>query len=126
MALRAGETDLFHPTYYNDYFLEEAVNIPFVVTVYDMIHELFPEWFADDEVVLRKARLVEAAERVIAISESTKADLVQITGIDEDKVDVVPLASSIKFVKTDKRSLEKPTKYLLYVGQRAGYKNFSR
>ena len=35
--------DIFHPTYYDDYFLEFLDGIPFVVTVYDMIHELYPE-----------------------------------------------------------------------------------
>ena len=125
-ALRNGKTDLFHPTYYDDYFLEKIENVPFVITVHDMIHELFSEYFTDNSVVLRKARLVEAAQRVIAISESTKADLVRITGVDAGKVEVVPLASSIEFVKTENRSLTKPTKYLLYIGHRDGYKNFSR
>ena len=118
--------DLFHPTYYDDYFVDFLGEIPFVITVYDMIHELFSECFTDNSVVLRKARLVQAAQHVIAISESTKADLVRITGIDTGKVEVIPLASSVEFVKTENRSLTKPTKYLLYVGHRDGYKNFSR
>ena len=49
-ALRNGKTDLFHPTYYDDYFLEKIENVPFVITVHDMIHELYPENFDLDKV----------------------------------------------------------------------------
>ncbi len=40
-ALRTG-FDLFHPTYLDPYFLSQVLT-PFVVTVHDMIHEIFNE-----------------------------------------------------------------------------------
>jgi len=33
--------DIFHPTYYDPYFLNYLKGKPFVLTIYDMIHELF-------------------------------------------------------------------------------------
>ncbi|HEY4000665.1 MAG TPA: hypothetical protein VGO93_17480, partial [Candidatus Xenobia bacterium] len=42
--LRAGDYDLFHPTYYDEYFMEHLDGKPFVLTVYDLIHEIFPEF----------------------------------------------------------------------------------
>jgi hypothetical protein len=33
--------DIFHPTYYDPYFLDYIGNRPFVLTIYDMIHEIF-------------------------------------------------------------------------------------
>jgi hypothetical protein len=49
--LCAGQYDVFHPSYYDPYFLEWIGDAPFVVTVYDMIHELFPEHFSIDDPV---------------------------------------------------------------------------
>ena len=38
--LEEGEYDVFHPTYFDDYFLPFLGNKPFVLTVHDMIPEL--------------------------------------------------------------------------------------
>lgn len=34
--------DVFHPTYYNPYFLKLLQGKPFIITVYDMTHETYP------------------------------------------------------------------------------------
>ncbi len=41
----SGKYDIFHPTYYDPYFLRLIGRKPFVVTVYDMIHEKFASNF---------------------------------------------------------------------------------
>ena len=125
--LRARKVDVFHPTYYDDYFLSYVAGTPLVLTVYDMIHELFPQFLNDSATVEKKARLIEKADCVIAISENTKADLVRLTGVRAEKVTVVHLAGSLIHGVTDcRKTLKKPDKYLLFVGQRGGYKNFER
>ena len=124
--LEKKQLNLFHPTYYDDYFLESLKGTPFVITVYDMIHELFFKDLKDTETIRRKKSLVETAQRVIAISEATKKDLVRLTGINQSKVDVVPLSSSIALPHTTNNVASKPQRYVLYVGQREGYKNFCR
>ena len=40
--LQTSSPYLFHPTYYNPSFLEHIGDHPYVITVHDMIHELFP------------------------------------------------------------------------------------
>ena len=121
-----GNIELFHPTYYDDYFLSEIQNIPFVITVYDMIHELFSAELHDPVTVARKKHLVQKAHRVIAISDNTRSDLIRLTGVDRGKVDVVPHAGSVTNLGKVSSKLDKPEKYMLFVGRRRGYKNFAR
>ena len=38
--------DVFHPTYYDLYFLNYIKKKPFVVTIHDTIYEVYPEMFS--------------------------------------------------------------------------------
>ena len=40
-ALQAQDFDIFHPTYFDPYFLEYIGKKPFVLTIHDMIYELY-------------------------------------------------------------------------------------
>ncbi len=116
--------DIFHPTYYDSYFLDTLKGTPFVLTVFDMIHERFPEYFKlADLVSMHKQQLCQAATRVLAISEQTKRDLIAIFGIDPEKIEVVYLASSFSPCHAASE-VELPATYLLFTGSRAIYKNF--
>ena len=42
--LRANDFDIFHPTYYDPYFLENLKK-PLIVTIHDMTYERLPEYF---------------------------------------------------------------------------------
>ncbi len=125
--IKGQRFDLFHPTYYDPYFLEYIGEKPFVVTFLDMIHEKFihtyPE-LANDSINLRdKKLLAEKASRLIAISQSTKNDMVEILGVNADKIDVVYLGSSFDASSASNEPFY-DFKYLLYVGTRRLYKNF--
>ncbi|NLD91046.1 MAG: glycosyltransferase family 4 protein [Fibrobacter sp.] len=122
-ALKNGTYDLVHPTYYDPYFYRYIGKLPYVLTVYDMINEKFPDYFANDSTILKKKYLAERASIIIAISESTKNDIVDILGIPEERIQVIHLASSLKKYE-DKITLKLPQKYLLYTGLRNYYKNF--
>lgn len=124
-ALRRQDFDIFHPTYYDDYFLPYLGDKKFVLTVYDMIHELYPEYFnLADRTAQRKRSLAEKADRIIAISECTKKDLVAICGIAPEKIEVIHLASSLDTHPDPVRVPELPERYVLFVGSRTAYKNF--
>src|SRR4030067_2906936 len=41
--IKNRDYDVFHPTYYDTYFLSYINNKPFVLTIYDMIHEIYNE-----------------------------------------------------------------------------------
>lgn len=111
--------DIYHPTYYEDHHLPRARK---VVTVYDMIHELFPEEFTHDPSAAKKAKILQNAAGIIAISESTKKDLVNLLRIPAEKICVVYLANSLLEPEQVSSLLDEP--YILYVGNRSGYKNF--
>jgi len=121
--LAAGGYDLFHPTYYDRYFLEHLGGRPFVLTVYDMIHELYPEHFhLWDPVSPQKRELVQKAAHVIAISESTKRDLIDLYDVEESRISVTHLGSSFQ-ADGPLSNLTLPGKYFLMVGSRGTYKN---
>lgn len=121
-SLREGAFEVFHPTYYDPYFLEALGNRPFVLTVHDMIHEKFPELFPGrDPVMGWKRKLAAQAARVIAVSENTKRDLIDIYGMDPARISVVYHGSNLL---RGGEPLELPERYLLFTGVRSGYKNF--
>lgn len=115
-----------HATYYGACPLKPA-HARRVVTVYDMIHERFPEHFSPgDTTAADKRRAVAEADHVICISHSTRADLIERLGVPEAKVSVTHLASSLAPpVDTGAPSAGTGAPYLLYVGERGGYKNFA-
>ncbi len=127
LELKKQDFDIFHPTYYDPYFLKYIGDKPFILTVYDMIHEKFKEMFShNDKTSQNKRLLVEKAAKIIAISQSTKKDLIEIFGVDESKIDVVYLGNTM-FTKLNKSiDFEIPKKYILFVGSRGEYKNFER
>ncbi|MBK5273825.1 MAG: glycosyltransferase family 4 protein [Desulfuromonadales bacterium] len=124
-GLLKREYDVFHPTYYNPYFLKHIGGKPYVVTVYDMVHELYPEIYpSSDRTREWKLQSLKNASKIIAISENTRQDIIRIYGLDEQKVQVIHLASSLQSLDSSVPA-PLPGKYLLYVGQRVRYKNFS-
>jgi glycosyltransferase involved in cell wall biosynthesis len=123
--LQKGAYDLFVPTFFNTYFLPLINDKPFVLTVYDMIHELYPQFYTNDpfNVTNNKLVLLEKATKIIAVSENTKKDILKIyPHIDATKINVIYHGNSIAVNDTVKVSL--PEKYILFVGSRDNYKNF--
>ncbi len=127
--LQEQDFDIFHPTYYEPYFLPYLGKKPYVVTVYDMIHELFPQYFkSGDQTKVWKKQLIEHAGAVIAISENTRQDIIKFTKADPDRIQVIHLGNPFEHGSapvgscSDSPSFEKP--YLLFVGGRPAYKNF--
>lgn len=120
--------DLVHETYYSRQATAPSGR-PTVLTVYDMIHELYPESFpAKDKTSEVKRIAVERADHVVCISESTRKDLVKLFSVPEEKISVVHLGfeqfSSDAALSDRASATRKP--FLLYVGSRHGYKNFDK
>lgn len=122
--LLKGSIDVFHPTYFDDWFLPYLGNTPFVLTIHDMIPERFPQFFkADDFQIRMKLKLAPLASKIIAVSEHTKKDIVEILKVPEEKVEVVYHGVNTSENNFSKMSLY-DFPYLLYVGSRYGYKNY--
>ena len=121
--LQKGEYDIFHPTFFNDYFLPYLKGKPFVLTIHDMIPELYPQYFRPDDIyIIMKRKLAPLAKAIIAVSENTKKDIIRYLNIPEEKVHVVYHGCSFSSLQCCHSPYTFP--YLLYVGDRFGYKNF--
>jgi glycosyltransferase involved in cell wall biosynthesis len=122
------EIDIFHPTDYSP-VVPRWKKSPLVVTVYDMIYELYPHFFKNLDIknrIERKKRCIERADGIIAISNSTKNDLLTFYNVDEKKVRVIyPGAPSHIQLNENKNLFANKKPYILYVGTRKrSYKNF--
>ncbi|MCC7465545.1 MAG: glycosyltransferase family 4 protein [Saprospiraceae bacterium] len=129
-ALRTLEPQVFHPTYFDPYFLPEVQKrgTHWVITVHDMIHEIYGHgsqgfFSLDARVVENKRLLAQKAHAVIAVSENTRRDLLHFCPeVDPAKVHVVYHGNRLKAEPMELRNTHAP--YVLFVGQRKGYKNF--
>ena len=122
------KTDLspYEPSQDDPYFINN-INSPFVITIHDMIPELYPEFFiTSDDFKMYKKILAKKASKIIAISNNTKKDIIELYNIDEKKVDVVYHGNSLVYTNEQRDHFIKgmPKYYLLYVGNRDLYKNF--
>jgi glycosyltransferase involved in cell wall biosynthesis len=123
--LTSKNYDLFHPTYYDPYFLKYINNKPFVLTIYDMIHEKFPNYFAPGNKTPKiKKLLAEKALKIIAISENTKLDIIKHYNIPEKKIAVIHFGHTKFPASGTEITPELPKKFILFVGTRKIYKNF--
>lgn len=130
-AIKSGRPyDIIHPTYYYaDYLLKqkrEFGNVKFVITVHDMIYELFN--LPDDSLVKQKRNILEQSDGIIAISQKTKEDLLEIYPQLKSK----PIKVIYHGKNNDDLILNQDNRYdfvnrdyFLFVGNRSGYKNFS-
>jgi glycosyltransferase involved in cell wall biosynthesis len=115
--------DVLHLTYYKPPVRRRHVH-PVLVTVHDMIPELYPSMTSRrDPAVLWKRDAVLAADHIICVSHNTKKELLAHVEVCESKISVVhhgvrPFTGAIPG-----RPHSRP--YVLYVGNRDGYKNFS-
>ena len=122
--IQKGDFDIFHPTFYDHYFLEHIGNKKYVLTVHDLIMQKYPEFFIEYEIPDKSTRILEGASHIITISETTKRDLLNYFRLDEKKISVIyhgcPKKTDNKASKFKKLNYE----YLLFIGDRRGYKNF--
>lgn len=118
---QAKKPDILHETYYSNQSIAPSY-IPKIITVHDMIHELFPENFpTQDKTSKIKKKAIQRADHVICISECTRQDLIKILDIPESKISVVYHGVS-ELIGNGYHDITYP--FFLYVGQRNGYKNF--
>lgn len=105
-----------------------------VVTVHDLIFLRFPsyyKWIDRKIYAFKCSKACQQADRVIAISEATKRDLISFLGVPEEKIDVVYQGCDASFkreIPQDRlleirRKYNLPSKYILYVGSIEWRKN---
>jgi glycosyltransferase involved in cell wall biosynthesis len=121
-----SEKKIYHATYYDNKNLQLAKSLGFktVITVFDLISEIYPERPPRFRFVPNlKRKSIQSAEGIICISESTRSDLLRIYEVDPKKIKVIHLASSFNIQSIEELGNQRKNN-ILYVGKRAGYKNF--
>jgi glycosyltransferase involved in cell wall biosynthesis len=125
--IASWKPDVVHETYFSERGSARA-GVPVVLTVYDMIHELFAEDFGKNNPDSdRKRKAVERADHIICISEHTRQDLIRLLDVPPAKTTTIHLA--IDAVWGAPECVGRPDQsgrpFLLYVGARGiRYKNF--
>lgn len=120
---------ILHSTYYNTFRGWKGWK---VVAVYDMIYERYPELFSSryDQILREKKRKeILAADQLICNSETTANDLQGFYPSSKGKIVTVYLAPASSFRlqphdELDNSDIE-TAPFILYVGERIHYKNFS-
>jgi len=125
LQMRLSKPDVVHETFCYRHRSLAPRGCPAVLTVFDMIHEKFPEHFLTrDHTSQAKRAAVKRADRVICISASTQRDLIEFFNVPPEKTEVIHLGFSltgqndVSLLQTESRP------FLLYVGLRGRYKNF--
>jgi glycosyltransferase involved in cell wall biosynthesis len=118
--------DIVHETYYARHGAVPA-KAKTVITVYDMIHEKFRNFILSrDKSSQNKECAVKRASHIICISENTKNDLINLFDVNPQKISVIYLGYTLGQESSQCKLNIGHKAYILYVGQRGTYKNFSR
>ena len=106
--------------------------IPSIVTIPDIQHEYYPEFFSNHELSLRKGYIqpsCEAATDIITISKHSKQCLIDKFNVDSNKIHVIYLAASDMYhnsrIETDsaRHKYQLPQEYLFYPANCWPHKN---
>lgn len=127
-AFAAKPVDIYHPTGYSSTVYNWRKS-PVILTVYDMIPELFPQDFRDIRPRLEyKRKCIERADKIITISQTTKQDLLRFYKVDEARISVIYPGAPTEIIEKNQCDPYQHAKpYILYVGTRKqGYKNFEQ
>lgn len=126
VATGEGRFDLLHYPYFDPFFLTLPVvkAVKTVVTVHDLIPLVFPQGFprgVRGEVKWRvQRRLLQMADAVITVSESSKKDLEKFTGYPSERIFVIYEAAGEEFTRIKngvlRRKYNLPEEFILYVG----------
>ena len=121
----------FHPDNQMFYFS----SLPAVVTVHDLMPLLFPKWF-HQKLAYRlsyqiQLRSLAKAAKIIAISRSTKKDLIEKLGIAPQKIEVIyqgvggqfGVISNQEKLKSARVAHSLPQRFILFVGGFNPHKN---
>ncbi len=122
LFLKNYKHDIFHTTYYDKSLLN--LKKPLIVTVYDLIHEIYYKDYKKNINFRSKKSILERADHIICISENTKNDLQNFYNIDENKISVIYLSNFVNYNPDIITKLNINKSYFLYVGMRKRYKNF--
>lgn len=115
---------IIHDTYYSE-FLIDIKNKKKILTIYDMIHEKFPNLYKKDLISHRK-KIIFQSDFFICISKQTQEDFLNFYNVSKERTKVIYLGAEhiIKENNILNFSVGFKKPFILYVGSREKYKNF--
>ena len=132
-ALRRAGADAYHSLYY---LTPRTPGLPTLLSCMDLIPLVRPETQPAWKRAIFTACFADAAsraERLVAISESTRRDVCERFGVDPARIDVIPLAADDRFspapadaVAALRARLDLTAPFVLYVGSNKPHKNLVR
>ncbi len=107
-----------------------------VLTIHDLSFLIYPEFFSFRKNLWHRSlglrRLVKESDVVVAISDSTKNDIMKIFDVSEDKIRVIPPGVDSRFVKKElcelegvKEKYKLPEKFIFNIGNLEPRKNIA-
>ncbi|MCK4836500.1 MAG: glycosyltransferase family 4 protein [Candidatus Aminicenantes bacterium] len=112
------EIELYHSTAYA--LPVKSRKTKYVITIHDLTPLLFPEnsGFRHRFIFKKVIDSVRRADRVIAVSQNTAYDLLNLTPLPEDRVRVIhnPLDARIDPARSIKPKMPLPAQYMFYTG----------
>lgn len=124
LTMRREHVDIVH---FLSIYVPLVAGAPSIVTVHDLIHLRFPQYFKAKvrpyyQTVVRMA--CARARAVVTDDERTIDDLHELLGVDRKKIRVVALGVDDRFLKpVEPFAAERP--YVLYVGNHRQHKNLA-
>jgi len=133
-SIQENEIDLYHGLTQQIPRSIRLSKVPKILSIHDLIYRHHPEFSPEDDLEKYDHQLriaCAASDRIIAVSESTKSDLIRFFSLSPDKIQVIYSPCDARFFKTAtlRQRLDVqvryglPEKYLLYVGSMAARKN---
>jgi len=110
-------------------------NKPYIITIHDLQHKYYPEFFTVKERLTRNYVYRNAAKNAMFIvceSQFVKSDIIKFLGISSDKIRIIPsvppsylvnLEIKVDYLKEIKTKYELPERFLLYPAQFWYHKN---
>jgi len=125
--IKKANLDIFHGLSHELPIGINRVKTSSIVTIHDVISKIYPQDFSpvDCKIFDYKIKYAcEHADRIVAISESTKSDLIYLYGVPEDKISVIYQTCNDAFKQVPStatidsivQTYHLPQQFLLYVG----------
>lgn len=132
-AVRRDRIDIFHTSYYP----VPRFQLPTVLTVYDLRFVRMPETYSRARYLFLKSvipRSLRRSDRIVAISNDTKNDLIRYFDVPPEKITVSHCPVPDRFTRIEDRSIlesirekyDLPAEFILSVGKIEPRKNIDR
>jgi glycosyltransferase involved in cell wall biosynthesis len=131
--LRRNPVDIYHTQYVTPFFISR--NIKIITHIHDVSFLAYPEFIKKSDLFFLKLLIpksLKRADKIIAVSEFTKNEIIKYYQIDPEKIETVYNAVSEDFLRSDysgnelfeiRKKYNLPEKYALYIGTMQPRKN---